>query len=83
MEVNLNDYAEVVLTDVGARIWNEYEKGFAKYAIPGWEPRLKKEGDTLKQQLWSLMKIYGPHIHLGGAVPFELCKMTIEEKNSA
>lgn len=77
--ININDYVEVVLTAAGARIWNEYEMGFAKYNVRGWEPRLKKEGDVHRESLWRMMKVFGPHIHLGGVVPFVMCKMTIEE----
>lgn len=79
MQININDTVAVVLTESGAKIWNDNEMKYAKYNIPDWEPRLKQQGDVLRGQLWSFMRIFGRHMHLGGEVPFDKCLMTILE----
>lgn len=33
--------------------------------------------DKVKVQLWHAMNIFGPHIHIGGDVPFVDCQMEI------
>jgi hypothetical protein len=78
MEININDYVEVVLTQAGADTYNTYWNDIS-YRWPGFVEKNLKEGDVLKEQLWSVMQIFGPHIHLGGHVPFVMCRMNILE----
>lgn len=58
--MNINEDVEVSLTQAGAKIYNTYMS-----AIPNWEPKCSRCLKNMKLSLWSLMKIFGPHIHLG------------------
>lgn len=71
-QANINDTVEVVLTATGAKIYND---AWAEYIIEG-VTKVKKEGDILQVQLWSLFLDFGGHIHLGMAeAPFKDCKI--------
>jgi hypothetical protein len=54
--MNLNDSVFVVLTDAGLDMYNK-----AHTCIPNHTPRTERH---LTIQLWSLMEIFGPHIHM-------------------
>jgi hypothetical protein len=75
-QINLNDEVEVVLTAIGAKIYNENWKDSIKMN----RLNSKKEGDTLKAQLWSLFQDFGGHLHLGMLeVPFKDCEIYLKE----
>ncbi len=65
MKFNVNDYVTVTLNEGGCRVYKEY-----------WEesditpPRNFQPGDKLKDQLWHVMAIFGPHITLTVDPPF-------------
>lgn len=69
---NLNDTAEVTLTEFGAQIYNEWE---SSHRFPAIEKRQFKEGDVLRDQLWHLFQIFGSFMILGGRVPFQDCEV--------
>lgn len=71
--VNLNQYATVRLTDHGRKIWHD-----------AWEP-YDKTGDMdkkvqpdgkLREQIWHIMQVFGPHI--GMALPPVFAEVTME-----
>lgn len=72
--LNINDSVTVVLTTEGARIYNARpgaaELGLAQVG----------EGSVIRDQLWGLMEIFGPHITLGRQPPFQKCRIGIDEK---
>lgn len=73
--MNINDKVKVQLTPFGADIWNKRYDGLnipVKYL-----PTKVKSGDFIEPQLWDAMNVFGPHIHLGGDVPFVDCQMEI------
>lgn len=69
-EVNLNDGVEVTLTTLGAEIYNDRPFGKLKLAFLG-EVGTAGPGQTMGMQLWELMQIFGPHLHIGGGAVFE------------
>jgi hypothetical protein len=73
-EVNMNDAAEVVLTELGAQVYNKYHERYTYY-----RPEIVSKGDVLRDQLWHLMQVFGPAIHLGQYSPFEECRMIFEK----
>ena len=73
--MNINDKVKVQLTPFGADIWNKRYDGLnipAEYMPTAVEPF-----SFLETQLWDAMNVFGPHIHLGGDVPFVDCQMEI------
>lgn len=78
MKFNINDYVSVTLTEVGATIYNDYYAPFIaeRPEYYTWWVE-KKASDVLKDQLWSIMQKFGPHVGLGFASPFEDCVIDI------
>lgn len=74
VSLNLNDVAEVTLTKFGARTYNEWEESFR---LPPYNKREFKEGDTLRDQLWHLFQVFGPHLSLGCQAPFLNCEVRL------
>ena len=70
--MNINDYVWVRLNSEGATIANAFYC-HPHHPIPKFEPGLKKF------QLWELMQIFGPPIHLGGPSFFEDNEIHFEE----
>jgi hypothetical protein len=67
MKVNINVSVAVTLTMTGAAIYNEHMGEFPKRVRDHVEP-----GKTITMPLWSLMEIFGPHLHMGMVtMPFE------------
>jgi len=64
---NMNTAAEVKLTKFGAEIYKKWEDGYKHPAI---KRKNLKPGDTLRDQLWSLFQVFGPHLSLGSESPF-------------
>lgn len=69
MKINMNDQATVTLTAYGARVWNARYDGID---IPAEHlPEAVVAGQQIKTQLWDLMHVFGPGIHMGmQEVPF-------------
>jgi hypothetical protein len=73
-EININDMAEVVLSEYGADVYNKFYEQFKFH-----RPAKKIEGDVLREQLWSLMQTFGPAISIGQQSPFVECRMIFEK----
>lgn len=85
MTINLNDKVKVKLTDHGKDIYyhqyDELNEKLKPYGCKFLEPRMPDvdaDGYTTFQ-LWQLMNLYGPHIHMTSPLPFET-NIVIEEK---
>ncbi len=76
---NINNYATVTLTEIGAQIYN------ARYddlKIPAEYISDKVEaGYVLKAQLWTLLQDFGQYMTLGSPNPFEQCIMQFDMKD--
>ncbi len=74
MKINLNDNCRVKLTEAGIKQWIEWHKELRlppKAQAYFETPRLDPSG-LHQTQLWCLMQIFGPAIHIGiGDVFFE------------
>ena len=85
MDFNINEYVHVKLTKLGKTIWiNHIEKyhgmrGIEKTGkLPDWVKHNDMGKGWWRFQMWELMNIFGPHIHMGSKNPFEL-KIKIPE----
>ena len=56
MDININDYVCLELTDQGLGIW----------ARSHYSRHSKINGANLKEQLWVVMNVFGEHIFNGG-----------------
>jgi hypothetical protein len=75
MNVNINSRCKVVLTEFGAKTYNEFHSQFKNY-----RPKELNVDDVLEDSLWSLMRVFGPSIHLGMIeVPFKNNEIEIME----
>ena len=80
MNLNLNDNVSVVLTEAGAKRYNEWHEQFI-VGLPVSRSKGKAAGDTLHAQLWMLFQTFGDSIHLGmSEVPFLDNEITLKEK---
>lgn len=78
MMININDKVKVKLTELGKHIYlhqfdglnEQITRNGGKPIVPNL-PKTDADGYTTFQ-LWNLMEIYGPHMHLGCLIPFEL-----------
>lgn len=67
MKININDSVRVKLLPAGIAILKKSDQGWRlthginKPTPDGWS----------RWQLWDLMSVFGPHIHMGFEVPFE------------
>jgi hypothetical protein len=76
-EIHLNDTVEVVLSDYGAKVYNEYYWDLdipVKYA-----PATKQAGEVLRDTLWYMMHVFGPAVSIGQQSPFVECRMIFEQ----
>jgi len=74
MNINLNEYVKVKLTDYGEQIHygNYIAKGVSFCMKHKYRPPLIDEQGYSKFQLWDLMNIFGSVMYLGNPnVPFE------------
>ena len=82
MEVNLNDNVRVKLNDAGREIHKIRHDELYDYiesrGVPSptyerlkYRPPKEDSDGWSEWQLWDLMSLYGPHITLGAALPFE------------
>lgn len=73
-EININDHVKVKLTDFGKDIYfhqyDDLNEKQGKTIIEPHYPKVDEDGYT-DFQLWSLMELYGEHIHMAGKLPFE------------
>lgn len=68
MKININDTVKVILTEAGARHYNEV---WNEYTLYGIEPKNLVAGDILKTQLWCLMQDFGSEIGMCQPLMFE------------
>lgn len=76
MKININQHAQVILTERGAEIYNSY---LNQFTFRGARKGDYVEGDVLKTQLWELFYVFGEHISLGRIGPFKDCELDVEE----
>jgi len=69
MKFNMNNTVSVVLTDSGAKVWNA--RWSDTKLLYRYLPRYFQAGDTLTEQFWVIMQVFGPHIHMGMQPLFE------------
>lgn len=69
----MNDLVKVQLTPRGHEIYQAQHTEILKlYPFFGvYQPPLEDEHGWSVWQLWRLMQLFGPHIHLGGSNCFE------------
>ena len=79
VEFNLNEMVRIKLTEKALQIHRQDFDDFVRetglkdmFYLP---PLMDKDG-WHKEQLWQLMRLYGPHMYNGGPVLFE--KLTIQ-----
>lgn len=78
MVVNLNDTCEVTLTEAGAKQYNtQRDKLYRMMRKPCPDP--VSTGYVYRTQLWALFHDFGPALHLGSRVPFDLCEIRFTE----
>ena len=72
MEINLNDYVWVQITDRGLTVLQgqHEELALAVTGLPPWEPPATDEEGWSKWQLWCLFDHFGIHTHMGPVPPF-------------
>lgn len=63
-----------MLTERGAKIYNEWCSEVTYSRVP------VKAGDVLKDQLWSIMSVFGNAFQLGSISPFENCEIDLLEE---
>lgn len=69
--INLNDQFRATLTATGAKLRNEFYEDM-RITYPSVAPKRNEAGDVVVEQLWEMMRIYGPAMFNGmGEVPFE------------
>lgn len=84
MKINLNDMCTVALSETGAKHLNEVNR---ECNIRFWDQsksdyRAKTDyvkGDVYKNQLWSIMEMFGTTLGLGLDAPFVNCEINIKE----
>lgn len=72
---NFNDRVRVQLTPTGVDILKDYwYMGFPEFVKVAIKTRV------LEEQLWRVMKIFGPHVHMGMKEPIEMVFEIEEER---
>lgn len=73
MQININDYVKVKLTDRGREILKTQHEDLRKQCpFLSEEPSYKTDEDGWSQfQMWDLMVKFGPYIFMGCDLPFE------------
>lgn len=73
IEINLNDYVSVTLSEEGADVFNRYfEEVPAKR-----RPAKVEEGCEMEGPLWEMFQIFGEHVGLGKHLPFKVGKIIL------
>lgn len=87
--INLNDKVKVKLTDHGKDIYyhqndelNEMRKQYGLKPFEPIMPIVDADGYTYFQ-LWRLMELYGPHIHMASPLPFDVNIVIKSEQEKA
>lgn len=77
---NHNDYVSVTLTKEGAEFLSRKRKEFydAYPQIKNRGREVFEEGESYRNQFWSLINDFDEMMHIGMASPFELGKITVE-----
>lgn len=76
MKLNLNIACKFVLTEEGAKVWNDQY-----LVIPAeYRPAPKCADEKVSSQLWVVMSVFGKFIHIGmGAVFFKDNNIEIDD----
>ncbi len=73
MYFNINDRVKVKLTDYGREIYykwfDDFNKKVGKIVITPHYPK-EDENGFFEAAMWSIMEVFGNHIHMGGNLPF-------------
>ena len=81
VQFNINEYCSFTLTQTGAEILNKHNsESNARFEQLGIDLRLKtnyKADDMFKDQLWSIMRLFGGDCDLGKEAPFKYCLFTL------
>ena len=79
MKININEVVNFTLTETGAGILNKY---YRQFNHPIFTDKINhKIGDNLVMSLWTVMEIFGPHIHMGMVeVPFQSNSLNLQLK---
>lgn len=82
VQFNINEYCSFTLTATGAEILNKHNcESNARFEQIGIDLRLKtdyKAYDVFKEQLWSVMRLFGGDCELGKEAPFQYCLITLQ-----
>lgn len=74
VELNLNDQVEVILTEAGARMLNEYYGKYDRWH--DWHD--VQEGKVYKTELWHLAHVFGEKLYNGTTqMPFKSNKLVV------
>lgn len=81
ISININQYVTFRLTDTGEQILADYNN-----TTRAQHPNLRNysagkfdEDSLCCMQLWEVMSIFGPHLHLTAEPPFKDCEITLVE----
>lgn len=81
IQFNINEYCSFALTGTGAEILNKHNsESNARFEQLAIDLRLKtdyKADDVFKDQLWSVMRLFGGDCDLGKEAPFKYCLITL------
>lgn len=70
--INLNDLIFVKLTKLGCEQFEAYYRSPVYDGLPEmYRPPIPEPGQEKDFQIWELMQIFGPHMHMGDALMFE------------
>ncbi len=80
MEINLNEQVEVILTDYGLKVYNDYFKQFCnihRISLASIGKTVDRTERRFKTQLHDLFQIFGSTMHAGSFTSFESCNIKI------
>jgi hypothetical protein len=63
---NINSSVRILLTDYGREV---YMEAFERVGLEVGPPKEDADG-WVTMQLWTVMELFGPHIHMGCKQPF-------------
>ena len=82
LELNLNDSYEVVLTEAGAAKLNSHNADMQR-RYPTLTPYPSHgAGEVYRSQMWALFQSFGSMMGNGLAVPFESCRIVVEQEEA-
>lgn len=70
---NVNNRVRIRLNDKGRAIYREAYEAVSIRVHGEYRPKKEDAEGWSEWQLWEVMELFGPHIHLGCHMPFENC----------